>query len=68
MNDTVKIRLWGHPTHVARAAARLRQRLDVVEESRDYRDRNGGRIRRYLVARALDEDGKSRLPQCKAAL
>ncbi len=59
MSDTVKIRLWGQPAHVARAAAWLRQRLDVIEESRDYRDRKGERVRRYLVARVLDADEES---------
>ncbi len=59
MSDTVKIRLWGQPAHIARTAVWLRQRLDVIEESRDYRDRNGGRVRRYLEARVLGADEKS---------
>jgi hypothetical protein len=50
VSKTIKVRLWGLPAHVAQAAAWLRaQGLDVVEESRDYGDRNGERVRRYLT-------------------
>jgi hypothetical protein len=48
--NTIKIRLWGLPADVSRTAARLRDAgLNVIEESHDYRDREGERVRRYLT-------------------
>ncbi|MGD9101545.1 MAG: hypothetical protein PVF45_13770 [Anaerolineae bacterium] len=57
--NTIKVRLWGLPAHVAQMAAWLRaQGLDVVEESRDYRDRDGERVRRYLTVQVPGRDGE----------
>jgi hypothetical protein len=56
--DTIKIRLWGLPAHVAQTAAWLRaQGLSVVRESRDYGDRDGEWVRRYLTVQVPGGDG-----------
>jgi hypothetical protein len=57
--NTIKIRLWGLPVHIAQTAAWLRiQGLDVIEESRDYRDRDGEQVRRYLTVQVPGGDGE----------
>ena len=44
----VKVRLTGKPHEVERVVGVLREVLKVEDESRDYRNRNGGGVRRYL--------------------
>jgi hypothetical protein len=47
----VRIRLSGDPAAVQRAAALIRERLQVEAESPDYPNRHEAGVRRYLSAR-----------------
>ena len=44
----VKVRLTGKTDEVERVVDLLRDALSIESESRDYRDRNGDGVRRYL--------------------
>ena len=45
---SVKVRLTGTPSDVARVAGRLHEELSVESESKDYPNRNDDGVRRYL--------------------
>jgi len=58
--ELVHIRISGPPTAVKAVADCVRQRLNVAEESPDYRNRRDPGVRRYLAVLVENEERRER--------